>query len=85
MKPRIRKVTFKSLWQFKKKSSFLKIITFNNRMEDAWERGKNLLSNYLSTLYTNLPMCGRENFKIAFKVYKHTDSLAGCNKLFDFA
>ena len=48
-------------------------------MEDAWERGKNLLSNYLSTLYTNLPMCGRENFKIAFKVYKHTDSLAGCN------
>lgn len=56
-------------------------------MEDAWERGKNLLSNYLSTLYTNLPMCGsgRETFKIAFKVYKHTDSLAGCNKLFDFA
>ena len=48
---------------------------------------ENLLSNYLSTLFTNLPMCGsgRENFKIAFKVYKYTDSLAGCNKLFDFA
>lgn len=56
-------------------------------MEDAWERVKYLLSNYLSTLYTNLTMCGsgRESFKITFKVYKHTDSLAGCNKLFDFA
>ena len=38
-------------------------------MEDAWERGKYLLSNYLSTLYTNLTMCGsgRESFKIALK------------------